>query len=79
MLILSHTEEHNGQKLEIFVKYNAEQNTVLEIKSVFIGSPLGMIPVGSLMINIPELEVAINKIIDRVDWREKAREMKEAA
>lgn len=79
MLILSHTEEHNGQKLEIFVKYSTEQNTVLEIKSVFVSSPLRMIPVGSLMISIPELEVALNKIIDRVDWQEKAREMKEAA
>lgn len=69
-LILSTTEQHNNQKIEIFVKWDREQNIVLEIKSVFIDSPVGMIPVGCLFTNIPELDVALNKIIDRTDWRE---------
>lgn len=74
-LILSTTEQHEGQKMEIFVKYDKDENVVLEIKSVFIDSPLGMIPVGCLLMSIPEMDVAINKIVDRVDWREKYREL----
>lgn len=75
MIILSSTEQHENQKLEIFVKYNKEENVVLEIKSVFIDSPVGMIPVGNLLMSIPEMDVALNKIIDRVDWREVYRSM----
>lgn len=74
-LILSTTEQHKDQKMEIFVKWDREQNIVLEIKSVFIDSPIGMIPVGCLFTNIPELDVALNKIIDRIDWREVFRQM----
>lgn len=77
MLILSTTITHESQSMEIFVKYDTEQNIVMEIKSVFISSPLGMISVGNLFINTPELDIAINKIIDRTDWREIYREMQE--
>jgi hypothetical protein len=82
-LILSTTEKHEDQKLEIFVKYDKDENEVLEIKSVFIDSPVGMIPVGCLFMSIPEMDVAINKIIDRTDWhdiyRQMCVEMEEAA
>lgn len=68
--LLSTTITHKDQTLEIFVKYNADDNTVEEIKSVFLNSHGMKIPVGDLFINTPELDVAINKIIDRIDWRE---------
>jgi hypothetical protein len=74
-LILSTTEKHEGQSMEIFVKYDKDENIVLEIKSVFIDSPVGMIPVGCLLMSIPEMDVAINKIVERVDWREIYRQM----
>lgn len=74
-VILSTTEKHEDQTMEIFVKYDKDENVVLEIKSVFIDSPVGMIPVGSLLMSIPEMDVAINKIIDRTDWREKYQDM----
>lgn len=82
-LILSTIERYKDQKIEIFVKWDKEENIVLEIKSVFIDSPVGMIPVGCLFTNIPELDVALNKIIERTDWRDIYRqfqlEMEEAA
>lgn len=65
-VILTTAEQHAGQELKIYVKYDAKENVVLEIKSVFIG----VLAVGSLLTNIPEMDVALNKIIDRVDWRE---------
>jgi len=74
-IILSTIEKHEDQKLEIFVKYDKDENEVLEIKSVFIDSPVGMIPVGCLLLSIPEMDVAINKIVDRTDWREIYRQM----
>lgn len=74
-LILSTIEQHEDQRIEIFVKYDTKENEVLEIKSVFINSPVGMIPVGCLLMSIPEFDVAINKIIERTDWREIYRQM----
>jgi hypothetical protein len=70
-VILSTTvDHHNGQSLEIFVKYCSTSNVVLEIKSVFLNTHGMKLPVGDMFINVPELDVAINKIIDRVDWLE---------
>ncbi len=76
-LILSTTEAYNGQRLEIFVKYEPADNAVEEIKTVRISSPVGMIPVGDLLAHIPEFDVALNKIIERTDWREIYRQMGE--
>jgi hypothetical protein len=76
-VILTTTEKHEGQKLEIWVLYTSDDNTVESIYAVFIDSPVGMIPVGDLFISIPEMEVALNKIVDRTDWREVYREMQE--
>lgn len=72
-VILTHTEEHAGQKIEITVIYTPTDNTVEEILSVAIDTPVGMVSVSDLFMNVAELEVAINKIVDRVDWREICR------
>jgi hypothetical protein len=73
-VILTTTEQHEGQKLEIWVAYTPKDNTVESINAVFIDSPVGPVAVGDLFMNIPEMDVAINKIIDRTDWREIYRE-----
>lgn len=70
MKILRHTITTDRHELEIFVKYDPRDNTVEEIKSINIKHNGRTIPVGSLFIGIPELEVAVNKIVDRIDWRE---------
>jgi len=69
-IILTHTEQHAGQKMEITVIYTPLDNIVEEIMSVQIDTPVGMISVSDLFMNVAELEVAVNKIVDRVDWRE---------
>lgn len=73
--ILTHTEEHAGQKMEITVIYTEKDNTVEEIMSVTIDTPVGPISVSDLFMNVAELEVAVNKIVDRVDWREIYRQL----
>jgi len=82
-IILTHVEEYNNQKMEITVVYSSKDNVVEEIFTVGIDTPVGMISVSDLFVNIPEMDVAINKIIDRVDWREIYRQqqpdMKDAA
>jgi len=82
-IILTHVEEYNNQKMEITVVYSSKDNVVEEICTVGIDTPVGMISVSDLFVNIPEMDVAINKIIDRVDWREIYRQqqpdMKDAA
>jgi hypothetical protein len=69
-VILTHTEEHEGKKMEITGIYTPKDNTVEEIMSVQIDTPVGMISVTDLFVNVAELDVAVNKIIDRVDRRE---------
>jgi hypothetical protein len=83
-VILTHTEQHAGQKMEITVVYDPKDNTVEEILSVQIDTPVGMISVSDLfLIGVSELCVAINKIVDRVDWheiyRQEQRDMQDAA
>lgn len=74
-VILAHTEEHEGQKLEITVFYDPKDNTVEGVMSVQIDTPVGMISVSDLfLLGVAELEVAIDKIIARVDWREILRQ-----
>lgn len=74
--ILTHTEEHAGQKMEITVIYTEKDNTVEEIMSVTIDTPVGMISVSDLfLLGVAELEVAIDKIVSRVDWREIYRQL----
>lgn len=73
-VILTHTEQHNGQKMEITVIYTPDDNTVEEVLTVTIDTPVGMISVSDLFVNVAELEVAVNKIVDRVDWREILRQ-----
>lgn len=69
-VILTHTEQHNGQKMEITVIYTPKDNTVEKVFDVQIDTPVGPISVSDLFIEVAELDVAINKIVDRVDWRE---------
>lgn len=69
-VLLTITEQHEGQKIEIDVIYNPNDNTVEEILSVQIDTPVGMVSVSDLFMNIPEMDVAINKIVDRTDLRE---------
>jgi hypothetical protein len=57
--------------MEITVVYDPKDNTVDEVLSVQIDTPVGMISVSDLfLIGVSELCVAINKIVDRVDWHE---------
>jgi hypothetical protein len=70
-VILTHSEQHEDQKLEITVVYTPKDNTVEEVLSVQIDTPVGMISVSDLfLLGVAELCVAIDKIISRVDWHE---------
>lgn len=67
-MLLTHSITHKGQLLEISVYYTALTNNVTEIKSIWIHSMGGKLPVTGIMMHLFETE--INKIIDGVDWRE---------
>lgn len=67
-MLLTHSIAHKGQLLEISVYYTPSTNNVTEIKSIWIHSMGGKIPVTGIMMHLFESE--INKIIDGVDWRE---------
>lgn len=67
-MLLTHSITHKGQLLEISVYYTALTNNVTEIKSIWIHSMGGKLPVTGIMMQLFETE--INKIIDGVDWRE---------
>jgi hypothetical protein len=75
-VILTHISEICGQELEIVVNFNIKEFEVEDIREVYVtGSPLNQLgqstlPVWSLFKEIPEMEVAIDKIVQRVDWRE---------
>lgn len=67
-MLLTHSITHKGQLLEISVYYTALTNNVTEIKSIWIHSLGGKLPVTGIMMHLFETE--INKIIDGVDWCE---------
>lgn len=67
-MLLTHLITHKGQLLEISVYYTALTNNVTEIKSIWIHSLGGKLPVTGIMMHLFEKE--INRIIDNVDWRE---------
>lgn len=72
---LSHTEELNGTYLEITVDYDPKENEVVGISGICIGHGVFSTPIGDLFItHVPEMDVAINKIIDRVVWRDLYRD-----
>lgn len=75
MTILKTTKHHEGQEIEIFVKYDPKENTVKDIKSINLKTHGRSFPIGNLMMHIDEFEQAINKIIDNTDWREIYREL----
>jgi len=67
-MLLTHSIAHNGQTIEISVYYTPSINTVREIKSIWIHSMGGKLPVTGILMHL--FEPQINKIIDLVDWRE---------
>lgn len=67
-MLLTHSIAHKGQLLEISVYYTLLTNNVTEIKSIWIHSMGGKLPVTGIMMHLFETE--INKVIDGVDWRE---------
>jgi len=75
MTILRTTRHHEGQEIEIFVKYDQRENVVREIKSINLKTHGHTYPIGKFMFAIYQFEEAINKIVDATDWREIYREM----
>lgn len=75
MIILSTTRHHEGQEIEIFVSYDVATNEVKEIKNIWLKTHGKRWPVGNFFVHIPELEEAVNKIIDATDWRQEYRDM----
>jgi hypothetical protein len=67
-MLLTKAFTHNGQTIEISVYYAPLTNTVTEIKSTWIHSMGGKLPVTGVMMKL--FETQINKLIDGVDWRE---------
>lgn len=67
-MLLTHSINHGGQILEISVYYTPLTNTVTEIKSIWVHSLGGKMPVTIILMHLFETE--INKIISLVDWRE---------
>jgi hypothetical protein len=67
-MLLTHSIKHNGQILEISVYYTPSTNTVTEIKSIWVHSLGGKMPVTGILMHLFETE--INKIVNQVDWRE---------
>jgi hypothetical protein len=67
-MLLTHSITHNGQILEISVYYTPSTNTVTEIKSIWVHSLGGKMPVTIILMHLFETE--INKIVSLVDWRE---------
>lgn len=78
MAQLTWFEEINGQALEIVVKYDVRYFEVENITGVYYRDKLSeedrvgrvVCSIWPLMREIPEMEVAIEKIVARVDWRE---------
>lgn len=67
-MLLTKAFTHNGQILEVSVYYAPLTNAITEIKSIWIHSMGGKLPVTGIMMNL--FEPAINKLVDDVDWRE---------
>lgn len=69
--LLTHIESFNGQELEISVIFDIKNNEVEKIFDISVKYMGLTIPVGDLFIShISEMDVAIDKIISRVDWME---------
>lgn len=73
-VILSTSQYHNGQEMEIYVKYDPSTNTAGEIKNIRFKTHGHQYPVGDFMVAIPEFEEAVSKIIDKTNWRELYRD-----
>jgi hypothetical protein len=73
--ILRTSRHHQGQEIEIFVKYDHRNNEVREIKAVNLKTNGRTYPIGNFMFSIWQFEEAINKIVDNSDWREIYREL----
>jgi len=79
---LTHFEDVNGESLSIVVKYDIKEFEVEDIEAVYIRSERkeceitdvnpfsATVSVWDIFKEIPEMEVAIEKIVARVDWRE---------
>jgi hypothetical protein len=73
---LSKKFTNEGQSLEIFVTYDPETNTVTDIQSVWLENAKGLIfEAGDILIHL--FDEAINKIIDKTDWRGMYREIED--
>lgn len=68
--ILRTTHHHEGQEIEIFVKYDPKEDEVEEIKSVNLKTHGHTYPIGNFCYGIDELQTAIEAIVDKTDWRE---------
>lgn len=66
-MLLTHSITHGGQMLEISVYYTPLTNTVTEIKSIWVHSLGGKMPVTGILMHLFEPE--INKIVNAADWR----------
>lgn len=69
MTTLKTTRHHEGQEIEIFVKYDPKENVVEEIKSVNLRTHGHCYPVGNFFMAIHQLADAVNAIVDDTDWR----------
>jgi len=71
--MLTYTEKFNDASLNITVIYDAKNNDIEQVMTVTI-SKMGIeISVSDLFMDeggISEMDVAVDKIISRVDWRE---------
>lgn len=70
MKLLRTARHHEGQEIEIFVKYDHRNNEVREIESVNLKTHGHTYPIGNFCFGIHQLGDAINAIVDDTDWRE---------
>lgn len=73
--ILRTSRHHEGQEIEIFVKYDHKENVVREIKAVNLKTHGHTYPIGNFCYGIGELQTAIESIVDNTDWREVYRDL----
>lgn len=69
-ITLTHFEPFGNHTLEITVKYDKSERIVLDVVSIFVDFDEIRTDLLSSFISVSEFDVAVNKIIDRVDWAE---------
>ena len=69
-IVLTYSEKIDGQSIEIAVEYDVKNFEVEGIDAVYVIAGCVCVDVWPIFSQIPEMDVAINKIVDRVDWRE---------